>query len=79
MPTERYFPMQVVPKAHNLSMIGWADGYLMVIYKGKSDRWIYGPAISADEVDKILRVPYPDKIFHQLRIKHDWQSYKLTK
>ena len=35
----------------------------MVQFKGRPDRWIYGPAIPQDEVAKILRVPYPDKIF----------------
>lgn len=76
---ERYFPMQAVPKAHNLSMIGWADGYLMVIYKGKPDRYVYGPNVEPGEATKIIMNPYPDALFSKLKKKNDWQCHKLTK
>jgi len=57
------FTMTPLPKARNLDCIGWTDGYLLVRFKGRSDRYIYGPDIPQEEYDKLLRVPYPDRIF----------------
>ena len=69
--------MQAVPKGKNLFKIGWADGYLIVRFKGRSKLYIYGARIAEEERDKLLRVPYPDKLFTQLRDKHCWQCMKV--
>ena len=70
------FDLVSVPKAKNLHLIAWTDGYVMVQFKGKPDRWIYGPAIPQDEVAKILRVPYPDKIFTS-NIRNKYRAHKV--
>ena len=70
------FDLQSVPKAKNLDRIGWSNGYVLVQFKGRPDRWIYGPAIPQDEVAKILRVPYPDKIF-TTNIRNKYRAHKV--
>lgn len=69
--------MQPVPKARNLSHLGWADGYLLVRFKGRGTLYIYGPKVAEDTVDRLLKVPYPDKLFTQWRDKHCWQRMKV--
>ena len=70
------FDLKPVPKARNLDLIGWSEGYVLVQFKGRSQQWIYGPAIPEDEVAKVLRVPYPDKIF-TLCIKNKFKCHKI--
>ncbi len=69
--------MKPVPRAKNLDQIGYCDGYLLVRFKGKPTLWIYGPNISAVEVDKILRVPYPDKLF-STNIRSKYKVFKVA-
>ena len=68
--------MVSVTKARNLDCIGWKDGYLLVKFYGRPDRWIYGPNIPEAEKDKILRVPFPDKLF-STNIRNRYKSYKI--
>lgn len=79
MGTERIFSLRAVKNAHNLSHVGWDGGYLMVIFKGKTDRYIYGPNVEAGEADKIIANPYPDSLFAKLKKKHNWQCHKLSR
>lgn len=72
-----HFDMQPVPKAKNLDRIGWTNGYMLVQFKGRPDRWVYGPAIPEVELQKILRVPYPDKIF-TTNIKNKFKCAKVS-
>lgn len=65
-----------VPKGRNLDRIGWFSGYLVVQFKGRSDRWIYGPDVPSEEMAKILRVPYPDSIF-TTNIKNKFRCHKV--
>ncbi len=69
--------MVPVSKARNLGEIGWADGYLVVRYKGRPTLYVYGPAIAEAERDKLLKVPYPDKLINQLKAKYGWQCHKV--
>ena len=68
--------MLPVPKARNLRAVGWADGYMVVRFWTGPTQWIYGPNIPEDERDKLLRVPYPDKIFDS-NIKSKFRAYKV--
>ena len=68
--------MQPVPKARNLLLIGWADGYMPVRFRSKPTIWIYGPAIPEVERDKIIRVPFPDRQFN-CAIKNKYQCFKV--
>jgi hypothetical protein len=47
--------------------IGWQDYVLQVEYKGGA-RYQYG-GVPKEVHDKILRVPYPDSLWNQLRAK----------
>jgi hypothetical protein len=69
--------MLPVHKARNLDSVGWADGYMVVKFRGRPDRWIYGPNIAEAERDKILRVPFPDSIFCKV-IKANYQAFKIA-
>jgi len=68
-----------VPKARNLDMVGWCDGYLLVRFKGRGTLYVYGPEIAEAEVEKILKNPYPDALFNRLRNKHNWQCHKVER
>jgi len=57
------FDMQVVRKGRNIHRIGWNGGYLLVEFRGNTQQWLYGPNLPREEYDKLLRVPYPDKLF----------------
>ncbi len=67
---------QLVTKAHNLDRIGWCDGYLLVRFRGRSTLYIYGPNIAEAEYDKILKNPFPDRIF-KLVIRDRYHCYKV--
>ena len=71
-----HFDLQPVPKAKNLDLIGWTGGYVLVQFKGRPAQWLYGPNIAEEEVAKVLRVPYPDKIF-TLCIKNQFKCHKI--
>ena len=70
------FILKHVPKAKNLDQIGWSGGYMLVQFKGRPTRYVFGPVAEKD-FEKILRVPYPDKLFVQLRDKNQWQCHKV--
>jgi hypothetical protein len=67
-----------VTKGRNLDQVGWCDGYLLVRFKGRGTLYIYGPAIDEDTVERLLKVPYPDKLFTQWRDKGGWQCHKVA-
>lgn len=73
-----HFDLQPVPKARNLDRIGWANGYVLVQFKGRPDRYVFGPKIGEDVVPKILANPFPDRLF-QLTVKQKFQCAKLGK
>ena len=72
--------LQVVSKGR-MNRIGWWEGYLVVEYPPSKtapvSHYIYGPGVSESERDKLLRVPYPDNLLHKLKVKHNYQSYKV--
>ena len=70
------FDLEHVLKAKNLDLIGWSGGYVLVQFKGRPQQWLYGPDIAEDEVAKVLRVPYPDKIF-TLCIKNRFKCHRI--
>ena len=70
------FDLQSVPKAKNLDRIGWSNGYVLVQFKGRPDRYIFGPAIPQTEVEKVIKNPWPDRIF-QTCIKAKFQCHKV--
>lgn len=69
--------MRRVFRANNLAELGWADGYLVVRFRGRPTLYIYGPNIAECERDKVLANPYPDALFTRLRNKHCWQCHKV--
>ena len=48
------FDLKHVPKAKNLDQIGWSGGYMLVQFKGRPTRYVFGPNIPETEFDKIL-------------------------
>ena len=60
------FSLQPVPRAKNLDRIGFNAGYLFVIFRGQPAHYLFGPAIPRENFDKLLRSPYPDKLFSQI-------------
>ena len=71
--------MKSVPKGRNLDYIGWLSGYLVVVFKGRMTKYVYGPNVAEVERDKIIRTPYPDSLFNKLKAKHDWQCLKVER
>jgi hypothetical protein len=71
------FDLQPVPKAKNLDRVGWSNGYVLVQFKGRPDRYIFGPAIPESEVSKVLKNPFPDRLF-TTNIKNKFQCHKMT-
>lgn len=72
------FDMQQVKHGRNLDRVGWANGYLLVQFQKRSDRYVYGPDIAEEERDKLVANPYPDALFVRLRKKHNWKCKKLS-
>ena len=70
------FDLQSVPKAKNLDRIGWSNGYVLVQFKGRPDRYVFGPAIPQTEVEKVIKNPFPDRLF-TTNIKNKFQCKKL--
>jgi hypothetical protein len=67
---------KLVVRGRNLEWIDWIDGYLIVKFRTAPARWIYGPKIPEEEANKLLRVPFPDKLF-ALNIKAKCKAYKV--
>lgn len=70
------FDLKPVPKARNLSAIAWKDGYMLATFRGHLDLYIYGPDIPQAEYDKVMRNPYPDRIFTTC-IKNKFKCHKV--
>ncbi len=70
------FDLQPVPKAKNLHLIAWCDGYVLCQFKGRPDRYIFGPAIPQTEVEKVIKNPFPDRLF-TTNIKNKFQCKKI--
>ena len=70
------FDLQSVPKAKNLDRIGWSNGYVLVQFKGRPDRYVFGPSIPQTEVEKVIKNPFPDRLF-TTNIKNKFQCKKL--
>lgn len=66
-----------VPKAKNLYRVGWHLGYMVVQFKGRKDLYIFGPDIPEAEQDKILKNPFPDRIF-TTNIKNKYKCHKVA-
>lgn len=71
------FDLKSVPKARNLDRIGWSNGYVLVQFKGRPDRYVFGPAIPDTEVEKVLRNPWPDALFYKV-IQKKYKCHKLS-
>ena len=70
------FDLEHVPKAKNLDLIGWTGGYVLVQFKGRPARYVFGPDIAESQFERILRNPYPDRLF-QLIIKNQFKCHKI--
>ena len=70
------FDLKHVLKAKNLDLIGWAGGYMLVQFKGRPTRYVFGPNISEAEFDKILVNPYPDRLF-TTNIRNRFKCHKI--
>ena len=68
---------QPLSKARNLSWVGWWNGYLVVCFRGRGTNYIFGPAIPEAEFDKIVKNPFPDRIF-TTNIKNKYQCFKVA-
>jgi hypothetical protein len=66
-----------LPRGKNLRRVGWRDGFLTVQFRGRPTIYIYGPGVAREDCEKLFRVPYPDKLFNQLKAKHNWPSRKV--
>jgi hypothetical protein len=71
--------MALVRKANNLFAVGWEKGILLVQFTNGGDyRFGNGENPVPEEVkDKILRSPYPDKLFTQLVPKGKYPSERV--
>lgn len=59
-----------------MSRLGWYAGYLVVEYP--TGLYIMGPAVAESELDKLLKVPYPDSLLQKLKTKYGWKSHKVA-
>jgi hypothetical protein len=69
--------MKPVPRAKNLDLIGWHDGYVLVVFMGRLTRYIFGPGIPESEVEKIVQNPFPDRLF-STNIRSKYKVFKVT-
>lgn len=67
--------LKPVPRGR-MACIGWYAGYLVVDYG--SAKYIMGSDVDIAELDKILKVPYPDSLLQKLKAKHGWKSHKVA-
>ncbi len=70
------FDLKPIPKAKNLDQIGWSGGYMLVQFKGRPMRYVFGPNIPETEFDKILANPYPDRLF-TTNIRNKFKCHKI--
>lgn len=68
--------MRIVSKGRNLFRVGWHAGYMVVEFRRGDALWVYGPQIPEMERDKLLRTPYPDKLFNG-NIKAKYKAFKV--
>ena len=66
-----------LPRAKNLYRIGWRAGFLTVQFRGRPARYLFGPGVEREDVDKLMRSPFPDALFSKLRAKHGWPCKKM--
>lgn len=72
----KFEPIHVVTRGRNLHRIAWTGGYMLVQFKGRTDRYIFGPDIPETELDKILKNPFPDRLF-TTNIKNKFRCHKV--
>lgn len=72
------FDLKPVPRAKNLRFIGWNGGYVLAQYRGHDDQYIYGPDCPQSEVEKVMKNPFPDRIFTSC-IKNKFKCHKVSK
>lgn len=70
-------PQFPVPKARNLGTVGWWNGYMTVKFRGRDTWYIFGPAIPESELLKIVKNPFPDRLF-TTNIKNKYKCHKVT-
>jgi len=70
------FDLKRVKRATNLDCAGYTDGYVMVMFRGRPTKYIYGPEIPRDTFDKLFTAAFPDRQF-QLTIKNKYRSHKI--
>lgn len=70
------FDLAKVTRGRNLDLIGWNNGYMLVQFRGRSTQYVFGPGIPQDEHAKLLRSPFPDRLF-QTNIKSKYQCAKM--
>ena len=70
------FDLKPVPKAKNLDLIGWTGGYMLVQIKGRPQQYVFGPNIPEAEEDKIIKNPYPDRLF-QVNVRNKFKCHKI--
>ena len=70
--------MKPISRGKNLDLLGWVDGYLLVVFRGRPTRYIFGPNIPESEFHKILKNPFPDRLF-TTNIKNKFQCHKVNR
>ena len=71
------FDLKHVPKAKNLDLIGWSGGYMLVQFKGRPTRYVFGPDIAESRVRARFFVnPYPDRLF-TTNIRNKFKCHKI--
>ena len=70
-------PQFPVAKARNLGTVGWWAGYFTVKFKGRPTWYIFGPNVPEAELLKIVKNPFPDRIF-TTNIKNKYQCHKVS-
>jgi hypothetical protein len=68
---------QPLSKARNLAWVGWWSGYLVANFRGRPAMYIFGPAIPESEFQKIIKNPFPDRLF-TTNIKNKYQCHKVA-
>ena len=68
--------MPILPKGRNLRRIGWHDGWLTVQFASGST-YRYGPGVEREVAEKLLRVPFPDKLFTQI-VKDTYDCKRIS-
>jgi hypothetical protein len=66
------------PKARNLAEFAWVDGYMLVRFQLRGQLYVFGPEIPQNEEEKILKNPFPDRIF-TTNIKNKFKCFKVPK